>query len=335
MNQARMHIGVDVGKESLDICYPNGNKEHIKNTKRCRAKLIKEAKRLGAIISFEATGPYEESLEVDCLSAGVPAVRLDAWKTRKYAESQGILEKTDAIDCEMIRDYAASLRLEKLHFVREMSEGYRRLKRASGVRRNLIKAKILIANQLESVMDADIKASIVRLVDSIDRQIEKMDDACSAAIASDEKMNALSKRFEQVVGIGPVLINTVFATCPDIGSFTAKGIAKFAGVAPLENKSCTIKKKPKPRRGRRDLRNALYMAAVSACHSNHLLQSMYKGLLARGVPKRVALVALARHIIILMNYIAKYPDFNPAIDPKKAAILASPKRKPGRPRKNP
>ena len=113
MNQARMHIGVDVGKESLDICYPNGNKEHIKNTKRCRAKLIKEAKRLGAIISFEATGPYEESLEVDCLSAGVPAVRLDAWKTRKYAESQGILEKTDAIDCEMIRDYAASLRLEK------------------------------------------------------------------------------------------------------------------------------------------------------------------------------------------------------------------------------
>ena len=58
-------------------------------------------------------------------------------------------------------------------------------------------------------------------------------------------------------------------------------------------------------------------------------------MVARGVPKRVALVALARHIIILMNYIAKYPDFNPAIDPKKAAILASPKRKPGRPRKNP
>jgi transposase len=222
-----------------------------------------------------------------------------------------------------------------LHFVKKASEGYRRLKRASGVRRNLIKAKVLIANQLENAMDADIRASIVRLVDSLDRQIEKMDDVCSAAIASDENMNALAKRLEQVVGIGPVLINTTLATCPDIGSFTAKGIAKFAGVAPLDNKSCTIKKKPKPRRGRRDLRSALYMAAVSACHSNHRLQPMYKGLLARGVPKRVALIALARHIIVLMNYIAKYPDFNPAIDPKKAAMLALPRRGSGRPRKNP
>lgn len=335
MNQARTHIGVDVGKDSLDVCYPNGTKEHIRNTKRCRTKLIKEAKRLGAIISFEATGPYEENLEVECLSAGVPAVRLDAWKTRKYAESQGLLEKTDAIDCEMIRDYAASLKLEQLHFAKEMSEGFRRLKRASSVRRNLIKARVLIANQLENVLDADIKSSIVRLVDSLDRQIEKMDAVCSAAIASDEKMSALAKRFEQVVGIGPVLISTTLATCPDIGSFTSKGIAKLAGVAPLENKSCTIKKKSKPRRGRRDLRSALYMAAVSACHSNHRLRPMYNELLARGVPKRVALIALARHIIILMNYIAKYPDFNPAVDPKKAALLSLPKRKPGRPRKNP
>ena len=77
------------------------------------------------------------------------------------------------------------------------------------------------------------------------------------------------------------------------------------------------------------------MAAVSACHSNHRLRPMYNELLARGVPKRVALIALARHIIILMNYIAKYPDFNPAVDPKKAALLSLPKRKPGRPRKNP
>jgi len=333
MNQARTHIGVDVGKDCLDVCYPDGTKEHIGNTKRCRAKLIKKAKSIGAIISFEATGPYEENLEVECLAADVPAVRLDAWKTRRYAESQGMLEKTDALDCEMIRDYAASLKPEQLHFVREMSEGYRRLKRASGVRRNLIKAKNLIANQLENALDPEVRSSIVRIVDSLDRQIEKMEDVCSAAIQSDEKMNALAKRFEQVVGIGPVLISTTLASCPDIGSFTAKGIAKLAGVAPLENKSCTIKKKSKPRRGRRELRNALFMAAVSACHSNHRLQPMYERLVARGVPKRVALIALARHLIILMNYIAKYPDFNPSVDPKKATLMALPKRKPGRPRK--
>ena len=80
-------------------------------------------------------------------------------------------------------------------------------------------------------------------------------------------MNALAVRFEQVVGVGPVLVGTMLSSCPDIGSFTSKGIAKMAGVAPIENKSCTIRKKSKPRRGRRELRSALYMAAVSACHS--------------------------------------------------------------------
>ena len=77
------------------------------------------------------------------------------------------------------------------------------------------------------------------------------------------------------------------------------------------------------------------MAAVSACHGNHLLEPVYKRFTDRGTPRRVALIALARHIAILMNHIAKYPDFNPAVDPKKSALPALPRRKPGRPRKNP
>lgn len=335
MNQARVHIGVDVGKECLDICYPDGSREHIGNTKRSRAKLIRKARAASAIVSFEATGPYEENLADECLAAGVPAVRLDAWKTRKYAESQGMLEKTDAIDCEMIRDFAASLKPEQLRFVRPVSDGYRRLKRATSVRRNLIKAKALVVNQLENILDREVWASVSRAIDALERQIEKMDALCAEAIGSDEKMNALAVRFEQVVGVGPVLISTMLSSCPDIGSFTSKGIAKMAGVAPIENKSCTIRKKSRPRRGRRELRSALYMAAVSACHSNHLLEPIYKRFVDRGMPRRVALIALARHIAILMNYIAKYPDFNPAVDPKKSALPALPRRKPGRPRKNP
>ncbi len=123
MNQARTHIGVDVGKECLDICHPDGTKEHISNTKRSRARLIRKAQSTSAMISFEATGPYEEPLADECLAAGVPAVRLDAWKTRKCAGSQGMPEKTDAIDCEMIRDFAASLKTEQLRFVKPMSDG--------------------------------------------------------------------------------------------------------------------------------------------------------------------------------------------------------------------
>ena len=89
MNQVRVHIGVDVGKEWLDVCYPDGKKDRIRNIKSCRTKLIGKASRLGAIISFEATGPYEEPLADECLAKGVRAVRLDAWGARRFAESQG------------------------------------------------------------------------------------------------------------------------------------------------------------------------------------------------------------------------------------------------------
>ena len=77
-----VHIGVDVGKDWLDVCYPDGMKEHIKNIKSCRTRLIAKAAKLGAIVSFEATGPYEEPLADECLAKNVRAVRLDAWGTR-------------------------------------------------------------------------------------------------------------------------------------------------------------------------------------------------------------------------------------------------------------
>ena len=273
MNQARVHIGVDVGKECLDICYPDGSREHIGNTKRSRAKLIRKARAMSAIVSFEATGPYEENLADECLAAGVPAVRLDAWKTRKYAESQGMLEKTDAIDCEMIRDCAASLRGEKLHFIKPRSEAQRRLRE-------------------------------------------------------------LDRRFREVKGVGPCLSRTVLAQCPDIGDFNPKSIAKMCGNAPLDHESCTIRHKARPRRGRSDLKKALYMAAVSACRSNHVLREFYRRLVANGKPRKVALTAVARRIAILLNTIAEYPDFRPAQDPRDTAKAARPERGRGRPRRS-
>jgi len=92
-------------------------------------------------------------------------------------------------------------------------------------------------------------------------------------------------------------------------------------------------KKSKPKRGRSDLKKALYMAAVSASKSNHILREIYQKLIAKGKPRKVALTAVARHIAILLNYIAKYPDFKPAQDPEDAARTVTPKRGRGRPRK--
>ncbi len=333
MNPARVHIGVDVGKEWLDVCYPDGYKEKIKNIKSCRTKLIKRAAKLGAIISFEATGPYEEQLAEECLARGVKAVRLDAWGTRCYAKSQGLLEKTDEIDCEIIRDYAMSLKDKKLHYIKERSEGYKKLRKAMSMRKNLMKAAAIIYNQFENNPDAEMRGCLNRTLAKLDKQIEKLEAECNAAIMSDDRMGNLFVRFQEVKGVGPCTSRAVLAYCPDIGEFNEKSIAKLCGDAPLEHKSCTIVKKAKPQRGRTDLNKALYMAAVSASKSNHVLRVIYQRLVANGKPRKVALTAIARHIAIVLNYIAKYPDFKPAQDPKDVASAALPERGRGRPRK--
>lgn len=331
MQTAKKIVGIDVGKDWLDVCYPDGRKEHIRNIRSCRTKLIKKAAKLGAIVCFEATGPYEEPLADECLARGVKAVRLDAWGTRKFAESQGRIEKTDAIDCEMIRDYAASLKDEKLHFIKPRSEAQKRLKKSVRTRKNLLKARAIIANQFEDDLDPETARHLRSALKSLDKNIAKVEAECDVAIASDARLSELDRRFREVKGVGPCLSRTVLAQCPDIGDFNSKSIAKMCGNAPLDHESCTIKYTAKPRRGRSDLKKALYMAAVSASRNNHILREFYQRLVANGKPRKVALTAVARRIAILLNTIAKHPDFKPAQDPKATAKKAGAKR--GRPRK--
>jgi len=333
MNPARTHIGVDVGREWLDVCYPDGTKEHIKNIRSCRTRLIKKAEKLEAIISFEATGPYEEDLADECLAKGVKAVRLDAWRTRKFAESQGRLEKTDEIDCEMIRDYAASLRDDRIRYVKPRSEAQKRLKKALGVCKNLKKARFLIYNQFEHIHDAGTKRHLDCSLARLEKEIARLEAECDKAIAEDERMRNLAVRFQEVKGVGPCTARAMLAYCPDIGEFSDKSIAKMCGNAPLDHKSCTVIKKSKTKRGRSDLKKALHMAAVCASKNNHILHVTCERLVANGKPKQVALTAIARHIAILLNNIAKYPDFKPARDPKDIERENRPKRPRGRPRK--
>ena len=331
MQTAKKIVGIDVGKDWLDVCLPDGRKEHARNIKSCRTKLIKKAAALDAIVCFEATGPYEESLADECLARGVRAVRLDAWGTRRFAESQGRLEKTDAIDCEMIRDYAASLKDEKLHFIKPRSEAQKRLKKSVRTRKNLLKARAIIANQFEDDLDPETARHLRSALNSLDKNIAKVEAECDAAIASDERLRELDRRFREVKGVGPCLSRIVLAQCPDIGDFNSKSIAKMCGNAPINHESCTIKYKAKPRRGRSDLKKALYMAAVSASRNNHILREFYQRLVANGKPRKVALTAVSRRIAILLNTIAKHPDFKPAQDPKASAKAGGAKR--GRPRK--
>ena len=57
--------------------------------------------------------------------------------------------------------------------------------------------------------------------------------------------------------------------------------------------------------GRKDFRNKLYMGAVSASTHNIILRPFGEKLVARGKCKMVALTAIMRKMVVIMNAILK------------------------------
>ena len=195
-----------------------------------------------------------------------------------------------------------------------------------------MKARAIVYNQLEYIRDRDSRRHLESSIAKLDGEIARIEAECDKAISDDERMKHLSDRFLKVKSVGPCLVRTVLACCPDIGDFNSKSIAKMCGSAPIDHESCTVRYKAKPKRGRPDLKKALYMAAVSASRCNHVLRAFYQRLVSKGKARKLALTAVARRIAILLNNIARYPDFVPAQDPKDIARAEI--RKLRRPRKD-
>jgi transposase len=104
-----------------------------------------------------------------------------------------------------------------------------------------------------------------------------------------------------VKGVGPVLTRTLLACLPELGTLDRKKIAALVGVAPFNRDSGKLKGKRTTWGGRSTVRSALYMAALTASRFNPRIRAFYARLLAAGKPKKVALVACMRKLLIILN----------------------------------
>ena len=78
-------------------------------------------------------------------------------------------------------------------------------------------------------------------------------------------------------------------------------ISALVGVAPINRDSGTMRGKRTIFGGRPQVRKVLYMAALVATRFNPVIKTFYQRLLAAGKPKKVALTACARKLLIILN----------------------------------
>lgn len=302
------YIGVDVSKKYLDAHMPGGVHTRHNNTDEAIKDFIAilEDSVPNAHVVCEATGGYERLLSRALLHAGIKVSVVQPGRIRHYALAEGLLAKTDRIDAELIARFGEKVepRAEVLPNpenvrLREMLEARRSLiDSITKFKLQLELAEGYLAEQLRDAMEALKKRS-----EAIQRDIDEH-------IRTNETLRVQSKRMQELKSVGPVLSGTLLAFVPELGKVSDKTLASLVGVAPYPRDSGDYKGQRRIRGGRSQVRHVLYMAAVTASCHNPILKAFYEGLVNRGKPKKVALTAVMRKMLIVINRLMSDPEFS-------------------------
>ena len=322
MNEATPYIGVDVSKDKLDYSV-SGEKAvgTCPNTAKGIRKIIGAARERNARVCCEATGGYERALLEACWAGGVEVVLTDPWRVRHFAKGKGVLEKTDAIDARIIARFACE---NDLRPWARPSEARHRLCDLTRAKETLDKQIQMARGQLEHCSDKAMEKLWRKNIRMLEGMRAKVDQERIAAVNGDERMRHLFERYQLVKGVGPETALSMIAEMPELGTVSDKVAGKLLGAAPIPDDSGKKTGRRLIRRGRFAARRALYMAAVSSIRFNPILRAFYLRLAkSNGKPPKVALVAVMRKLICLLNRIAGDEAFKPSASGSKPVPRAS------------
>ena len=327
---ASVNIGVDVSKATLDIYVP-ATKEgarpttvEVDNNIKGFRKLRELARKAKATVCVEPTGGYELELIAFMHKFGVAVAYADALRVRQFARAEGNLSKNDAIDAALISRFANKIGVRTLE---KRDVDAVELKRKTKFRQTLMDARTAMICRLETETDADMKAMIREQVRHLDRLIAKTEKSCLETVAGNESMDKLRKRFVQVGGVGDVTAITILAGLPEIGRLPDAKLNRLVGIAPEEKQSGTMEWRRKIWGGRKDVRNALYMATTASLIWNSRLKTYYRRKKAEGHAHKWCMVPTMRKLLSLLNRIARDADFVPVPEPESTKKNANVGRK--------
>jgi transposase len=294
-----MFIGIDVSKDSLAIFIDSLNQHsECRNEPSALVRLAKQlAKLKPQLICLEATGGYEAALVLALAKVNLPVAVVYPQRVREFAKGLGLFAKTDRIDAELLAFYArvAQPSAQQLDSIQR-----RELQALSTRREQLLEMRASEQNRLETAATLT-RRSIEKHLRFLARQIREVDEELRQRISQSETWCAVDHRLQAVPGVGPVLSSTLISQLPELGNLSNKEIASLVGVAPFEAKSGKWKGKIYCRGGRSAVRRVLYMAALSAAKCNPVIKTYYERLCQRGKIKKVALIACARKLLVILN----------------------------------
>lgn len=307
--QDTIYAGIDVSKAWCDVALDAGNATaRFEQTPQGRGDLVvwlMDHKVTHVVL--EASGGYERPVLRAAEGAGLYACLVPPHRVRALARASGRQAKTDALDARVL---AAFGRLLEPRARQAQSDHLRVLMALVRRRRQIVDLITLEESRRQQEDDPAIIADIAALRVVLRSQLDSLGRRIAIQIAASDELRDKHQVLTAFKGVGPVTCAVLLAEMPELGSLDAKQVASLAGLAPFNNDSGSSAGKRSIHGGRAGVRCALYVAALSAIRFNPGIKAFYKRLREQGKPQKVAHIAAARKIIVILN--AMLRDANPA-----------------------
>lgn len=293
-----LYVGIDISRDKLDPALHTGESWEEEYTGPGVERLVGRLRELGpALIVLEATGGLERDLVAALAAAGLPLVVINPRRVRAFAQAEGCLAKTDRIDARLLARFAERIR----PVPRALPEAQRsELEALVTRRRQLLEMLTAEKHRLKRALRT-ARSSLERHIAYLESEAEALCKEIEQRIQKSPLWNSISALLCSAPGVGPTTASTLIAQVPELGRLKASQIALLLGVAPIPQDSGLKRGTRRIQGGRTAVRNVLYMAARSAVRFNPVLRAVYQRLLTAGKPRKVALVACMRKLIIVLN----------------------------------
>jgi len=297
-------VGVDIAKDSLDVCFLAADKRFTTtNDQAGFQQLLQELPTVGScLIVAEATGGYQREMVAELIAAGHQVAVVNPRQVRDFARGLGILAKTDRLDAEVIARFGQQA---KPRPTEKMPEKQDELQQLVVRRRQLIDLRTAENNRLPLARSKSVIKSIRSMVEQLQKKIRQIEKEITDLVESDDQLQCQATLMKSVPGVGAVTAAALLAELPELGRLNRQEIAALAGLAPFNRDSGKFHGRRSIWGGRRAVRKALYMAALTARRCNPVIRALSQRLEAAGKPFKVVLTACMRKLLVILNTIVK------------------------------
>jgi transposase len=250
--------------------------------------------------AVEASGGWEKPVAQAIWEHGIPLVVANPKRVHRLREALG-WAKTDGLDAHLLAIYAL------LHQETTPQPSVHRQTVQAWLKRreHLVEMRRRERQRLRRTTDEAIRKSLERSLAFLKEELAQVEQALEKAAAAWEQAEPSIARTRQLLetmpGIGPRISLVLLAWLPELGHVSRGEVAALTGTAPMANDSGQKRGRRRVREGRKRVRRYLYLGAMAAVRRPGPLQATYQRLLEAHKPKPVALVAVMRRQIVILN----------------------------------